>query len=581
MHSIFRILRYLKRYRLLAAGTLACAMGSTLMVVVFPAATQRIIDEGIRGGHPEMILPLALGSLLAFFLQNLLNAIRIVLNNHFEQRVIFDIRSDLYAHIQTLPLGWFDHRSTGDIMTRLVEDVTSMERVLIDGVEQGIVSLLQIAVVILLMLHYDLQLTLAALAPIPLLIAGALTYTLTARRRYQKQRQTASNLNSLLHDNIAGIRQIKTYASEDREHLRFNTTSDALRRATLVVMRVWATYHPSMIFFASCGALLIVVIGSKLVVAGTMDIGVLAAFLVLTPFLYEPIGRLHHLNQLVQSGRAAADRVFEILDAPQEPGTIAPHHTAPSELPIIGEVRYRNVSFSYGQEEGLATLENIELYAPSGQTIALVGPTGAGKTSLVSLLLRFYEFTTGDIEIDGIPIRNIPLGHLRKSIAMVTQESFLFNGTTADNLRVGNPDASEEEMWEALRAANAADFVHRLPKQLDSPVGERGIRLSVGEKQRISIARALLKNPPILILDEATASVDTATERLIQQALDRLLQARTSFVIAHRLSTVQHADQILVLDKGRIIEQGRHDQLLLQNGLYTRLCQNNFLTPSR
>lgn len=584
MNSVLRVLGYIRNYRLLATATLLAAIGSTVMVVVFPAATQRIIDEGIRGGNPGLILQLGLASLLAFFLQNGLNALRIILNNHFEQRVIFDIRSDLYAHIQHLPLGWFDLRATGDIMTRLVEDVTSMERVLIDGVEQGIVALLQIAVVLALMISYSGELTLAALAPVPLLAAGALAYTLTARKRYQKQRRAASALNSLLHDNIAGIRQIKTYATEEREHARFNEASDTLRRATLVVMRVWAAYQPSMTFFASCGALLVVVVGGKLVAGGELDLGVLAAFLVLCPFLYEPIGRLHQLNQLVQSGRAAADRVFEILDAAVEPGRQTAAAPARAVLPLEqnpprmrGRVEFREVGFRYQVESAGDVLQSISLLAEPGQTVALVGPTGAGKTSLVSLLLRYYEFTAGEILIDGRPLRSYPLDVIRQSIAMVTQESFLFNGTTEDNLRIGRHDATEEEMWEVLAAANAADFVRRLPEGLRTQLGERGVRLSVGEKQRLSIARALLKNPPILILDEATASVDTTTERLIQEALDRLLASRTSFVIAHRLSTVQHADQILVLKHGRIVERGRHPDLLALGGLYAELCRSNFL----
>ncbi len=571
MKSILRVLGYLRRYRGLALATLLCAIGSTLMVVIFPAATQRIIDDGIRGGNPGIIAPLALAALAAFFVQELLDGFRIVLNNHFEQKVIFDIRSDLYSHIQNLPLGWFDLRATGDVMTRLIEDVMAMERVLIDGIEQGTVAVLQILIVVVLMAFYDVRLLGMALLPLPFLAIGALAYTLSAGKRYRRQRQASSALNALLHDNIAGIRQIKTYATEEREHLRFNTNSDALRRTTLVVMRAWAIYSPSMAFFASLGGLLVVWYGGHLVLEGVIELGVLFAFLVLVRFLYEPIGRLHQLNQMLQSGRAAADRVFEILDAPLEPGV----GHAGIETRLRGEVEFRDVEFSYSP--GQTILHNINLHAPVGRTTALVGPTGAGKSSLVNLLLRFYEYTGGEILLDGRPLRDYSLPALRQGVALVSQESFLFNGTTADNLRVGKPDASEDEMWEVLAAANAADFVRRLPQGLHTPVGERGVRLSVGEKQRVSIARALLKNPPVLILDEATASVDTATERLIQEALDRLLANRTSFVIAHRLSTVQHADEILVLDRGRIVERGRHDTLLALDGLYAKLCRSNFL----
>ena len=571
MRVFFRILPYVRRYPLLAFATLACAVSSTLMVVIFPAVTQRIVDDVIRGNRPEILLPLIALGFGGFFAQQLLDSLRIIFNNHFEQKVICDLRSELYGHIQNLPLPWFDSRATGDIMTRLIEDVTSVERVLIDGIEQGTVAVLQIIIVSGLMLVYSPVLTVAALVPVPFLAVGAMGYTLTARTRYKRQRNAVSALNSLLHDNIAGIRQIKTYTSEGREQGRFDAASDAVRRATLVVMRAWAIYQPGMGFLSSCGMLLIAGYGAAQVLAGKMDVGVLVAFFVLARFLYEPVGRLHMLNQIFQAGRAAGDRVFEIMDAEAE----APDATGAEVAPVVGAVEFRGVSFSYSP--GATVLAGIDISVRPGETVALVGPTGAGKSTLVNLLVRFYEFGGGEILLDGIPLREIPRAYLRKNIAVVTQESFLFNGTTADNLRVGKPGATEEEMWRALEAANAADFVRRLPDGLHTSVGERGVRLSVGEKQRVSIARALLKNPPVLILDEATASVDTATEALIQQALDRLMEHRTSFVIAHRLSTVRHATQILVLDRGRIIERGHHDELVARGGLYAKLCQSSFM----
>ncbi|MEO8205363.1 MAG: ABC transporter ATP-binding protein [Chthoniobacterales bacterium] len=571
MNVFLRVFPYLRKYRLMAFGMFSCAVLMTLLVICFPVITQKIIDDVITKNQPQLLIPLMLAGFGAFFLQDLLNSLRILLNNHFEQRVIVDLRSDLYGHIQSLPLNWFDHRSTGDIMTRLLEDVTAVERVLIDGVEQGLVSALQIIIVGALMIYSNPLLAAVAAAPLPLMLLGAIIFTATARQRYRKQRMAASAMNTLLADNLAGIRQIKTYVSEESEHRRFDATSNHLRHMTLSVMKVWAIYNPSMNFLNSCGMVLVVSFGAYQVLYHGMAVGILFAFLMYVRFLYEPIGRLHHLNQLFQAGRAAGERVFEIMDAPSEPGIVSEK----SEPPLRGDVVFDKIEFHYA--ENMPVLHDINLHAKPGEMIALVGPTGAGKSSVVNLLVRFYEYLSGDILLDGRPLRDLPRNILRQSIAVVTQESFLFNGTTAENLRVGKPDATEEEMWEALRSANAEAFVRRMPKGLHSSVGERGIRLSVGEKQRISIARALLKNPPILILDEATASVDTETERLIQEALDRLMQTRTSFVIAHRLSTVRHADQILVMERGRIIERGRHEELFRHGGLYTKLCQSGLI----
>ena len=550
---------------------LICAVVGTLLAIVFPNVARLVLDEAVPKQRSDLLIQYTLLACLAYFGRDLLNSLRIMINNTFEQKVIFDIRSDLYEKLQRLPLKWFDNRPTGDIMTRVAEDVTSMERVLIDGIEQGLVALLQIIAVSLVMFLINPTLAAWAIVPVPFLFIGAMIYTST-RDRYRAVRKATSEMNALLNDNIAGIGQIKAYTMERRELKRFNAASDKVRRATLRTMFAWAIYNPSMSFIGGIGFILVIGFGGNLALQGQMSPGEITAFLLYLTLFYEPVGRLHQLNQMLQSGRAAAERVFEILDSEDEPGLVGGREL---KVPIDGRVVYKDVNFNYG--DGNEAICEVDLIAEPGQTIALVGPTGAGKTTLINLLTRFYEYDSGEILIDDVDIKTISKESLRSAIGYVTQESFLFNGTVKDNLLIANREASEDQIWEALKIANAYDFVKKLLSGLDTEVGERGVKLSVGEKQRVSIARALLRNPPILLLDEATASVDTETERLIQQALERLMKDRTSFVIAHRLSTVRGADYIYVLDNGTVVEEGSHEHLLSISGLYAELCRTSFL----
>lgn len=603
---IRRVAVYLRPYWGMAIGTVACAVLSLAAGMAYPKLTRVIIDDVISVGRGELLTPAAIGLLGAFFLQQAFNSIRIRINNGLEQNVIFDMRRQVFARLQRLPAAWFDQRSSGDLMTRVIEDVNNVERLLIDGTEQGTVALLSIGGALVFMFLYSPVLAAVALIPLPFLLGGALWYTTTAHKRYRIQRQAASAMNALLMDDLQGIRQIKAFGRQSHEDARFTGRAAELREGSLVVMRAWAWYGPAMQFAGSLGIGLILWVGGLQVLNGKLEVGQLVAFMLYAGlFFYEPIGRLHGLNQMMQSARAAAARVFDILDAEPERG----NRTESLKLPVRGEIVYEDVGFSYqarsaeptpdpskeGNEirdaapllggdgggsdrdaansETRQVLRGISLHARPGEMIALVGPTGAGKSTLVNLLPAFYEATGGVIKIDGQDTRNVSLDSLRSQISVVSQEAFLFNGTVRENILYGKLDATDEELFAATKAANCHEFITRLPEGYDSRVGERGVKLSVGEKQRVSIARALLKNAPILILDEATASVDTGTERLIQEALERLMAHRTSFVIAHRLSTVRRADQILVLRHGEIIERGSHDELLAANGLYARLAR--------
>lgn len=564
-----RVAHYLKPYRLMAAGTIFCALLSQGFALLFPRLTQFVIDDVITRHRLELLTPVMLGVLGAFVLRDVFNSLRILINNTFEQNVIYDMRCEVYARLQRLPVNYFDQRASGDLMTRVIEDVNAVERVLIDGTEQGSVAIVAIAGALAMMFLTNPTLAWITLVPLPILALGAIWYTTTAHKRYRVQREAASAMNALLMDNLQGVRQIKAFEREPHEDQRFAQRADALRKGTLGIMRVWAAYSPAMSFAAALGMLLVLWVGGREVLQGRLTTGQLVAFTLYLGLFYEPVGRLHGLNQMLQAARAAGERIFDILDFPLERATGHQRLTLPA--PVRGDVVYENVSFSYNPER--TVLHDISLHALPGEMIALVGPTGAGKSTIVNLLPAFYELTAGRILIDGHDISNLSLESLRAHIGIVSQEAFLFNGTIRENILYGRLDASEEDMLAASKAANCHDFISRLADGYDSRVGERGVKLSVGEKQRVSIARALLKNAPILILDEATASVDTATEKLIQEALERLMANRTSFVIAHRLSTIRRADQILVVRHGRLIERGTHQELLAVNGLYGRLAQ--------
>ena len=575
MKTVVRIFSYLGKYPHLAIAQMVCAVLMTLMLLVFPSMTGRVKREVIDGGEIGLLLKYVVVVLVAFFLRDFFNWLRILINNIFEQKAVYDLRSELYKKLQRLRLKWFDERRSGDIMTRVAEDVPQMERILIDGTEQGLVAVLQLLIVSVFLYTRSPELTLAALLPLPFLVLGAWLYTRHAAGRYKKLRKVTGDMNAMLHDNIAGIRQIKSYAAEDEELGVFNDASSQVRDANLTVMKAWALYSPSMSFLNSVGYTMVLAVGAWQIHHNGLDDAVLLEFFTIIWALYEPLGRLHQLNQMAQSSRAAAERVFSILDEDDEVNAV---DGVELPLPVRGQVDFCNLSFSYADQPAL---KGINLKAEPGQTIALVGSTGAGKSTVVDLLTRFYEYDGGSIQVDGYELNTLSKKSLRSAIGYVTQEPFLFNGPVRENMQLGKRDATDDEMWGALAAANADQFIKKMSDGLDTVVGERGVKLSGGERQRLSIARALLKNPPILILDEATASVDSLTESLIQDALDNLMLGRTAFVIAHRLSTIRNADCIYVLEQGEVVESGTHDELVELNSKYAVLSKQSYLDNER
>ena len=577
MKSLLRVLSYLKPYSKQVYLTLFFAILTTLLDLVPPWLIKIIIDQLVVG-QPAMSRGVevtwiywAVGGLLVSYLgRNLSNYRRIVVNNKVEQKVVFDIRSEVYRALQKLSPKYFENRSTGELMSRVNDDVTYVERIFIDGVEQVVTAVLTLVGISLILFYLHWKLALLALLPIPLLILGASKYTTRAHGLYHLVREQAAKMNATLQDSISGIRETHAFNRQLHEIKRFNRRSQDYCDGTLKVMRLWAVYSPSMMFLGSLGTVFILYYGIGLVQAGEITVGSLVAFIGYLALFYTPINQLHSVNHMLQHALASSDRLFEIIDAVPDIRD-APSAYLPSTN-VRGEIEFDRVSFSYIKDKPV--IKNISFRIEAGEEIAMVGHTGSGKSTIVKLLMRFYDVDAGSIMIDKHEIQDLKLTFLRDQIGLVSQDPFLFNGTVAENILYGDIEASMDRVVQSAEAAHADDFIQNLPNGYDTQVGERGVKLSGGEKHRIAIARAFLKNPPILVLDEATATVDTETEAKIKDAIKHLMASRTTLVIAHRLSTLENADRIMVLKDGHLVESGTHDDLISRDSEYNNLFRN-------
>lgn len=553
---------------ILTTLTMLGLVGAQLLIPwIIRQLIDRLTTQPLDQGTIDFITRISLIALAVFIARALMQFVRSYAAHIAGWGVVSDARRLVYEHIQRLSLRFYEDKQTGQLMSRIINDTDLFERMIAHALPDVIVNGITLVGVTAILLSMNVRLTLLTLIPIPLIVLALIGYSKMVRPAFKNRQQSIGELNAVLNDSLSGIREVKAFAREEDELDKVDDKIQLVLHKNLRALKLMAIFNPIFDFAAGIGQLLVIYFGARMAITGTISIADLVAFFLYLDSFYTPVRNLGNSMEAVQESLAGFERIADILTVSPEIASPANPHVFTE--PIKGNIRFDNVRFYYNQGEDV--LMDVNLDIPAGSTLALVGPTGVGKTTLVSLIPRFYDVIEGKVSVDGVDVREIEMDLLHQSVSMVLQDVFLFHGTVRENISFGKPDATEEDIIRAARIANAEEFIQHMPNGYDTLIGERGVKLSGGQKQRLSIARAVLKDSPILILDEATSSVDTETELLIQQALERLIKGRTTIIIAHRLSTVRNADRIVALEGTGIVESGTHDELLTKNGLYHKL----------
>lgn len=572
---ILRLFSYMNKYKLAVFGVLCC-MGVTVAIkLINPLLIETAIDDHVAENDMNGLMIIGLIAVIINVLYFILIKVRMYTMSVISNKILLDIRQELYEHIQKLSFKFFDSRPTGKILARIIGDVNSLKEVLTNAVTTLIPDFITVVGVVIIMAVKDWKLTIAALCSLPFMVAGVFFIQSTGHKRWQIHRKKTSNLNAYVHEEIAGMSVVQSFSAEDETYDVLCDLTDQNRDSFINACARSDMFGPTVDFCWGIGTMMLYLVGVKFIGAPKVSVGLLMAFGTYINMFWNPIMNLSNFYNQVVTNLSAAERIFDIMDTKPD---IASENDA-VELPHIkGEVKFEDVSFIYdkGTPAETRVLENVSFTIKPGETIALVGPTGAGKTTIVNLISRFYDIDSGKIFIDGYDLTEVSLESLRSQMGIMTQDNFIFHGTVRDNIMYGKLDATEEEMIAAAKAVNAHDFIMKLENGYDTVLKEKGAGLSIGQRQLIAFARTMISDPKILILDEATSSIDTHTEILVQKGIEALLKGRTSFVIAHRLSTIQNADRIFVINGGGIMEQGTPKQLLEKKGAYYDLYMAAF-----